>query len=201
MKANALKCPNCSAPLEIEDGLDIFYCKYCGYKIMIEGQTDATINAKVHFKNMEHQEKMQDKKYSHERYKIEQKNKRLKSEKKENNIFYYNSACSLFVFSGIFCSVKLGSDNEEKKLQETVNEIMIDIKNEDYEDAYVKANSLHYTSGWSHDIEKKWDDTRKAIIDKLKKQKRNQIMMMVVFGIGLIKLLLTKKYNIFLSIG
>ena len=54
---------------------------------MIEGQTDATINAKVHFKNMEHQEKMQDKKYSHERYKIEQKNKRLKSETKKKIIF------------------------------------------------------------------------------------------------------------------
>ena len=79
-------------------------------------------------------------------------------------------ACLFFV--GIFCSVKLGSDNEEKKLQETVNEIMIDIKNEDYEDAYVKANSLHYTSGWSHDIEKKWDDTRKAIIEQIEKAEK-----------------------------
>ena len=173
MKANALKCPNCSAPLEIEDGLDIFYCKYCGYKIMIEGQTDATINAKVHLKNMEHQEKMQDKKYSHERYKIEQKDKRLKSETKRNivlSIAIPLVACLLFV--GILCSVKLGSDNEEKKLQETVNEIMIDIKNEDYEDAYVKANSLHYTSGWSDDIEKKWDDTRKAIIEQIEKAEK-----------------------------
>lgn len=25
-----LKCPNCNAALEIENGLDTFYCKYCG---------------------------------------------------------------------------------------------------------------------------------------------------------------------------
>ena len=49
---------------------------------------------------------------------------------------------------------------------------MIDIKNEDYEDAYVKANSLHYTSGWSDDIEKKWDDTRKAIIEQIEKAEK-----------------------------
>lgn len=173
MKANALKCPNCSAPLEIEDGLDVFYCKYCGYKIMIEGQTDATVNAKMHFKNMEHQEKMQDKKYSHERYKIEQKNKRLKSETKMNIIL---AIVIPLVFclsvAWIVCSAKLGSDNEEKKLQETVNEIMIDIKNEDYEDAYVKANSLHYTSNWSDEIKNKWDDTRKSIIEQIEKAEK-----------------------------
>ena len=50
MELKALKCPNCNANIEIENGIDLFYCKYCGYKIILEGQSDATINAKVKMK-------------------------------------------------------------------------------------------------------------------------------------------------------
>lgn len=82
MKSNVLKCPNCGAPIEIENDLDVFFCKYCGYKIILEGQTDAVINAKVCLKNMEHKEKMCDKKYNYEKYKSEQKRKYKKSKTK-----------------------------------------------------------------------------------------------------------------------
>lgn len=47
MKFYDLKCPNCNANLEVEDDLDIFYCKYCGTKIMLEGRSKDAINAKV----------------------------------------------------------------------------------------------------------------------------------------------------------
>ena len=50
----------------MEDGLDIFFCKYCGYKIIIEGQSDAAYRAKTRIKEMEHDERMVDKKYAHE---------------------------------------------------------------------------------------------------------------------------------------
>ena len=36
MKTFALKCPNCNGDLTIEDGLDTFFCMYCGYKIMLD---------------------------------------------------------------------------------------------------------------------------------------------------------------------
>lgn len=74
----ALKCPNCDANLEITDGLDTFYCKHCGCKIILDGQSNATINAKVRIKRMEHEKRMQDKQYAHERYVIEQENKKYK---------------------------------------------------------------------------------------------------------------------------
>ena len=32
MEFVTLKCPNCGASIDIEDGIDTFYCKYCGYK-------------------------------------------------------------------------------------------------------------------------------------------------------------------------
>lgn len=79
MKLQSLKCPNCGAALEIEDGIDTFFCKYCGYKIVLAGMSDASYNAKVQTKAMEHQERMQDKKYEQEHYKLEKK--RTKQEK------------------------------------------------------------------------------------------------------------------------
>lgn len=51
---------------------------------------------------------------------------------------------------------------------------MIDIKNEDYEEAYVKANSLYYTSDWSNEIKNKWDNTKKSVIEQIEKaEKKN----------------------------
>lgn len=42
-----MKCPNCSADLEVENGLDSFYCKYCGTKILLSGQSSAAYAAKT----------------------------------------------------------------------------------------------------------------------------------------------------------
>lgn len=47
MKVIQLKCPNCHADLETEDTLEICYCKYCGTKIFIGEQSDATIKART----------------------------------------------------------------------------------------------------------------------------------------------------------
>ena len=82
MKVQSLKCPNCDAVLEIEDGIDTFFCKYCGNKIVLTDMSDAFYNAKVQVKAMEHQERMQDKKYEQERYKLDKKEQRKNKEKK-----------------------------------------------------------------------------------------------------------------------
>lgn len=42
---------------------------------------------------------------------------------------------------------------------------MIDIDNEDFDTAYIKAQSIKYTANWSSDIEDKWDNTRKKWSD------------------------------------
>ena len=42
-----MKCPNCNADLEVENGLDSFYCRYCGTKIILSGQSSAAYAAKT----------------------------------------------------------------------------------------------------------------------------------------------------------
>jgi DNA-directed RNA polymerase subunit RPC12/RpoP len=175
MKVQALKCINCGAALEIEDGIDTFFCKYCGYKIILEDISEASINAKVQLKKMEHQERMRDKQYEQERYKFDKKEKHKKNETnrklKTGVIAILAGILVLALFSG---ASYVKSIKEEQQLQAKVDEIMIDIDNGDYDKAYIKANSLHYTADWSSEIEDKWDNTRKALLEKIEKaEKRN----------------------------
>ncbi len=75
MELKSLFCPNCGASLEIEDGLDTFFCKYCGYRIMLQGQSKAAYDAKVRVKHMEHKERLQEKRDAQERFRMEFKQK------------------------------------------------------------------------------------------------------------------------------
>ena len=47
MTFHQLKCPNCGATLSIENGLDTFFCTYCGTKLISDGQSDVAIRAKA----------------------------------------------------------------------------------------------------------------------------------------------------------
>lgn len=42
-----MKCPNCGANLDVETGIDSFFCKYCGTKIIVEGQSKTAYTAKT----------------------------------------------------------------------------------------------------------------------------------------------------------
>lgn len=48
-----MKCPNCGADLEVENSIDSFYCKYCGTKILVEGQSKHVVNAKAKLRMMD----------------------------------------------------------------------------------------------------------------------------------------------------
>lgn len=168
MNTYTLKCPNCDGNLEVEDSLDTFFCQYCGYKIIIDGQSDAAYRAKVRIKGMEHDEQMADKKYKHERYKIDQKNKHEHSKIKVGIIIAVACVVGyLVLFGGYFGSLERNSIKQEEELQQLVDDIMIDIDNEDFGTAYIKAQSIKYTADWSSDIEDKWDNTRKEVINQI----------------------------------
>ena len=53
---------------------------------------------------------------------------------------------------------------KKQELQATVDQIMIDSKNEDFINAYVKAYSLYWDDIWASKGEDKWSATRKEII-------------------------------------
>lgn len=175
MNLKSLTCPNCGGSLDIEDGLDIFYCKYCGYKILLENQSEAAYNAKVRVKHMEHKERLQEKRNEHkerlqERYN-EQERYKMEFKKKDDRWTFVAvfgifgvimAVCGIMVLSG-----NLGAQKQERELQSIVEEIMIDIENENFDEAYIKANSLYWDDSWTSEGEEKWDATREEIIKQI----------------------------------
>lgn len=159
MKLKSLRCPNCDADLEVEDGLDTFFCKYCGHKILLEGQSKAAYDAKVRIKKMEHEEKIQDKRDAQERYKMEFKHK---EDKAATNGLITCVLVMIFLIIVIILIVNNNNNKYEQLLQTTVDQIMIDIENEDFSAAYIKANSLYSSSD-------KWNAIRKEIINQIEK--------------------------------
>lgn len=165
---HVLRCPNCGANLEVEDGIDTFYCKYCGYKIILEGQSDQAYRSKTQMKKMAHDERMMDKHIDYKKYKLNQKHEDKKQENKRKIAIIVGwliiVALGIFYLTG---PVRWKSDKEEQKLQTVVEEVQKDIKNEDFNDAYIKAQSVVYTSGYSNDTEEKWNNTRKELINQI----------------------------------
>lgn len=169
MELKSLDCPNCGASLDVEDGLDTFFCKYCGHKILLEGQSQAAYEAKVRVKHMEHEERLQDKRDSHERFKMEFEQK----DQRKTLLIVFSIFCAIIAFCLIIslfgnASVK----RQERELQAIVDQIMIDIENEDFAEAYVKANSLYWDDSWTSKGEEKWDATRKEIIKQIEEAEK-----------------------------
>lgn len=170
MELKSLSCPNCGASLEVEDGLDTFFCKYCGYKILLQGQSKAAYDAKVRVKHMEHKERLQEKRDAQERYRMEFKQK----DERRTLAIVFGIFGAIIAMCLIISAVgNAGAKKQERELQAIVDQIMIDIENEDFAAAYVKANSLYWDDSWTSEGEDKWDATRKEIIKQIEEAEKN----------------------------
>ncbi len=74
MKLKSLNCPRCGSVLDAVDGLDTFFCKFCGNKIVLSGMSDASYEAKVRSRKIDQEERMQNSAFSHQKemFKMEQ---------------------------------------------------------------------------------------------------------------------------------
>lgn len=172
MELKSLFCPNCGASLEVEDGLDTFFCKYCGYKILLQGQSKAAYDAKVRVKHMEHKERLQDKRDAQERYRMEFKQK----DERRTLAIVFGILGAIIAMCLIISAVgNAGAKKQDRELQAIVDQIMIDIENEDFAAAYVKANSLYWDDSWTSEGEDKWDATRKEIIKQIEEAEKKAI--------------------------
>ena len=170
MELKSLFCPNCGASLDVEDGLDTFFCKYCGYKILLQGQSKAAYDAKVRVKHMEHKERLQEKRDAQERYRMEFKQK----DERRTLAIVFGIFGAIIAMCLIISAVgNAGAKKQERELQAIVDQIMIDIENEDFAAAYVKANSLYWDDSWTSEGEDKWDATRKEIIKQIEEAEKN----------------------------
>lgn len=167
MKFVEMRCPNCNADLNIEDGIDSFCCKYCGTRIIIEGQSDEIIKAKRQLKMIDKLGEMQSRSYAQHRVGQELRQK-VKAEKREqqakNNRLAAIIGAFLLIASmiGIFF-MDAPEKKETQKLEAIYAEIQTDIANENYDSARIKANQLRW-SGSDPDKKEQWDEIREQII-------------------------------------
>ena len=169
MELKSLFCPNFGARLEVEEGLDTFFCKYCGYKILIRGQSKAAYDTEARAKHMEHKERLREKRDAQERYRMELKQK----DERRTQAIVFGIFGAIIAMCFIISAVgNAGAKKQEQELQAIVDQIMIDIENEDFAAAYVKANSLYWDDSWTFEGEDKWDAIRKAIIKQIEETEK-----------------------------
>lgn len=82
MEFFALRCPNCDAELEPEDGLVTYSCPYCKSRLLLDKQSDGTLKARLAVKQMEHEKyklmhesEERDKEFKREQIRIREKKK------------------------------------------------------------------------------------------------------------------------------
>jgi hypothetical protein len=146
---------------------------YCGHHIMLDGQSNVAYKSKVRIKEMEHKERLQDKRDQQEKYRIEQKRYKAELEKKEtkwNFLFGIGVLAAIILICGAMSFLgNAKMEKQEQKLQSIVEAILVDVENENFAAAYVKANSLYWDSGYSNRGEEKWNAIREELIDQIKK--------------------------------
>ncbi|MBP5461532.1 MAG: zf-TFIIB domain-containing protein [Lachnospiraceae bacterium] len=58
MKMIEIKCPACGGELKVEDGLETFYCMHCGGRIILSGQDENIVKAKMVNSVLSHEERI-----------------------------------------------------------------------------------------------------------------------------------------------
>ena len=180
MRVYQMKCPACGGDIEIDENRDFCFCSYCGTKVHVDDGThrvEITKNINYHktytdeakIRKIESEERLQERKFAAEQE--ERKNKKWKT----LGLVLVVLACVIgyfVLFNGYFDSEKAASDRQEQELQAIVDEVMQDIEDGNFDEAYIKAEKIRYTENWSSEIEDKWDATRKEIIEQIEKAEK-----------------------------
>lgn len=178
MRMIKLNCPNCNAGLEAEENLDVFYCKYCGTKIIMSGMSKEAYKSRVRMKQMEHDERMKDKDHEQERYRYEYA---AREKNKERKFGFWNENIPMLFFlilivgggTALF-SFERKMDKVDATLQQVEAEVEKSIQESDFDTALLKANQLRYDKSYSSEEAKLWDEKRENYIQIISDKQRSK---------------------------
>lgn len=96
-----LECPNCHAQLNIENGLDTFFCQYCGSKIILSEQNPEIVRAKVEMHKTDTLANLEKAKLQHEmdmkKFDAEERERRRLADNKTSNEVLIICICMIFI--------------------------------------------------------------------------------------------------------
>ena len=174
-----LKCPECGAILINEEELDTFYCKYCGSKVVMEGQDANVIKAKTRIKAMKHKETLEENRQRAAQTITETKLK-FKAEKEERDnknrritIFIGIAFFTFIIMLCLFMSSNTSNQNDKKieQLNKTLAEIRIDVANKQYDEALLKAYGMTVEDLLFDDSKREWQKNKEDIIHFIEAEK------------------------------
>jgi len=168
-----LKCPSCGADLNVDNGLDTFFCQYCGAKILLHGQNSDALQAKAKVKIVETEanKELEMQKEKHRAEKEEREFKEKVSKKAEKEVIIM-AVVMLIVCSLVLSCFSFVEKREVKELNSLYSEILIDIQNKDYDIALLKANRLRTSvSTQPEAVKQEWDETRENLIKQIESLK------------------------------
>ena len=175
MNIQKLECPNCHAGLDNDYGnAGVFFCKYCGQKMIVEEIQNADYDLKIRKLEMEHEttkmameQKNQSMKYAHDKENAKLKHKQI--------IILLAFIVIMFVFLMVFSVVStssIGSPHRKrvKELNNVETQVQEAILAEDYDLALLKVNQLRLDDGYSKAETAAWDAKREDYIELINKK-------------------------------
>lgn len=175
MKIVKLICPHCGATLSVGDGIDSFYCQFCGGKILLTGQDKNTIDAKVKLKEFEHIERLKNSELEQERYKIATQTKQVKAVGKILLFVLLLPTvlllCLLLVIGGLAKKESIEQKREIERLYALEECVGSAMEEKDYEKALFYANQLYCSDDLSSTDEATWTEKRERYISMIKDAK------------------------------
>ena len=107
MNIQKLECPNCHAGLDSDYGNEgIFFCKYCGQKIIVEEIQNAEYDLKMRKMEMEHEENSQAMEQESQNMKYNQEIKLKEIEHKHNiitGLLIFGGFVGFFILIELIC--------------------------------------------------------------------------------------------------
>lgn len=172
MELKTLKCPNCGATLDIEAGLDTFFCKYCGNRIIIE-KSDAAYQAQTAEKRFEHERATQERMYQNEQAEWERQETAKSHEHKRSltktTLRYARYLIPLILLLLLCVPALINNSKKISEMNNTCVEIEEAIKEGDYDYALLLTNRLHLEGfGSSEDERRNWDARREEYIRQIR---------------------------------
>lgn len=166
-----LKCPQCGANLEVENDLDVCYCKYCGCRIIMHGRSDEAYKAEAKIKGMAHEETMLDKQIAFEKYKMQAAKEEKQAENRSEarymvGAFVFIGLCVLFII-WTFTTIGRDAAKQTKKLNDIVEQARTEMDAGDYAKAYEDAESIEWWDEDDSEKQKKWNKIRENLIDDI----------------------------------
>lgn len=174
MKLKEIHCPACGATLNPVNGLDEFYCMYCGNRIVLDGLSDAAYRAKADVRKYEHEEyKLQHESQEKDRD-IDRELRRAETQITIERMWQKESSkntIKLIAALALVCAslAALGSlwRQEDNDMQVVYDDVQSLYEQGEYDKALERLNDITSTdSDWKKKKEQMSIDIQQAIIDE-----------------------------------